>query len=96
MKKHAYIYIVSNKWNTTLYVGVTNDLIKRVWQHKQKLVKGFTQKYNIDKLVYYEQFESINQAITREKQLKGGSRKQKTDLIEIVNPEWDDLYESLS
>jgi len=95
MIRHSYIYILSNKWNTTLYVGVTDNLIKRVWQHKQKLVMGFTQKYNVDKLVYYEQYENIEAAITREKQLKAGSRKKKNELIDKVNPEWNDLYERL-
>lgn len=69
------------------------DLIKRIWEHKQKLADGFSKKYNLDKLVYYEQFEDITEAIKREKQLKGGSRKKKTDLIDKINPEWRDLYE---
>lgn len=95
MKQSSYVYILSNKWNTTLYIGVTNNLIKRIWQHKQKFVAGFTQKYQIDKLVYFEQFEGMEQAIEREKQLKGGSRKKKTDLIEKMNPQWNDLYEQI-
>jgi len=93
MDTYFYAYILSNKRNTTLYIGVTGDLIKRVWEHKKKLVKGFTQRYNIDKLVYYETYQNIEEAIKREKQLKGGSRKQKEDLIRKVNPEWKDLYE---
>lgn len=78
-----------------MYVGVCGDLIKRVWQHKQKLADGFTKKYNLDKLVYYEQYESITEAIKREKQLKGGSRKDKIVLINTMNPEWVDLYKEL-
>ena len=93
--KHSYIYILSNKPNTTLYIGVTSDLVKRIWEHKQKFVKGFTQKYNIDKLVYYEQYENIGAAILREKQLKGGSRKKKIELIENENPQWQDLYDKI-
>ena len=86
-----YVYILFSKKNGTLYVGVTSDLVKRVWQHKNKLVKGFTQKYSVDKLGYYEVSNDINSAIAREKQLKGGSRKAKLDLIEINNPNWNDL-----
>ncbi len=95
MIRYSYIYILSNKWNTALYVGVCEDIIKRVGQHKQKLADGFTKKYNIDKLVYYEQFEDIDEAIKREKQLKAGSRKKKEVLINKMNPEWKDLYETL-
>ena len=91
----SYIYILSNQRNTVLYVGVTSNLVKRIWEHKQKLVKGFTYKYNVDKLVYYEIFENIEMAIQREKQLKGGSRKQKEELINSLNSEWKDLYSSL-
>ena len=87
-----YVYILFSKKNGTLYVGVTSDLANRVWQHKNKLVKGFTHKYSVDKLGYYEVSNDINSAIAREKQLKGGSRKAKLDLIEIHNPNWNDLY----
>lgn len=87
-----YVYILFCKKNGTLYIGVTSDLVKRVWQHKNKLVKGFTEKYKVDKLGYYEITNDIHSAIAREKQLKGGSRKAKLDLIEINNPEWNDLY----
>ena len=90
--KQYYVYILFSKKNGTLYVGVTSDLVKRVWQHKNKLVKGFTQKYNVDKLGYYEISNDINSAIAREKQLKGGNRQAKLDLIEINNPDWNDLY----
>ena len=78
--KQYYVYILFSKKNGTLYVGVTSDLVKRVWQHKNKLVKGFTQKYNVDKLGYYEISNDINSAIAREKQLKGGNRQAKLDL----------------
>ncbi len=90
--KQYYVYILFNKKNGTLYTGVTNDLIKRVWQHKNKVVEGFTQKYSVDKLGYYEIFGDIKLAIAREKQLKGGNRKTKLELIETNNPEWNDLY----
>ncbi len=86
---------MANESHTTLYVGVTNDLKKRVWQHKGKLVEGFTKRYNINKLVYYEIFKDARNAITREKQFKGGSRKKKEDAIKSINPEWRDLYDDL-
>lgn len=95
MPRFSYIYILTNKTNTTLYVGICNNLINRVSQHKQKLAEGFTKKYNIDKLVYYEQYEDITEAIKREKQLKGGSRKKKEELINKRNSEWKDLYKDL-
>ena len=91
----SYIYILTNVTNRVLYIGVTSDLVKRVYQHKQKLVKGFSAKYNLDKLVYYEIFEDINEAIAREKQLKGGSREKKLRLIEKQNPTLEDLYQSI-
>ena len=78
-----------------MYTGVTNDLIRRVYEHKNKLVAGFTQKYNVDRLVYFEICSGIVVAIEREKQIKGWSRKKKQDLINSLNPEWDDLYRSL-
>lgn len=93
--KQYYIYILFSKKNGTLYVGVTNDLIKRVWQHKNKLAEGFTKRYGVDKLGYYEVFDNINSAISREKQLKGGNRKTKIELIELNNPDWNDLYYDL-
>jgi len=80
---------------TTLYVGVTNDLIRRVFEHKEKLANGFTKKYNIVKLVYYEIFENIENAILREKQIKAGSRQKKLQLINSMNREWHDLYYEL-
>jgi putative endonuclease len=86
---------MTNKSNTVLYTGVTNDLIRRVFEHKNKLVEGFTKKYNVDKLVFCEVYEDINSAIAREKQIKGGSRKKKIQLIENINKSWNDLYEGL-
>ena len=95
MNKQYYVYILTNKRNTVLYTGVTNDLQRRVYEHREKLVEGFTAKYNVNKLVYYEETESIEAAIMREKQIKGGSRQKKIDLIESMNPKWEDLYEEL-
>ena len=90
--KYSYVYILFSKRNGTLYIGVTSDLAKRVYQHKNKLADGFTKKYNVDKLGYYEVFEDITKAIEREKKLKNSPRKKKLDLIEINNPDWNDLY----
>jgi putative endonuclease len=95
MNKQYYVYILTNKYNKVLYTGVTNDLKRRVYEHKKGLIKGFTAKYNVDKLVYYEATEDINAAILREKQIKAGSRKKKIDLIEGANPEWKDLSDEL-
>jgi putative endonuclease len=86
---------MTNKHNTVLYTGVTNDLKKRAWQHREKLVEGFTKRYNINKLVYYEAFDEVRAAITREKQIKGGSRQKKIDLVNNMNSEWRDLYDDL-
>jgi len=95
MDRAYYVYILTNKRNGTLYIGITNDLIKRVWQHKEKVVEGFTEKYNVDKLVYYEIFRDPENAIKREKRIKKYPRKWKLNLIEKDNPEWKDLYEEL-
>lgn len=92
----SYVYVMTNKINTVLYTGVTDNLVKRVWQHKNKLADGFTSKYNITKLVYYEVFESIIEAIKREKQIKGGSRQKKIDLIKKNNPNFRDLYNEIA
>jgi putative endonuclease len=89
---YYYIYILASDRNGTLYVGVTNNLIKRVYEHKNKLYPGFTTKYLVDRLVYFETVNDINVAIKREKQLKNWRRAWKLDLIEKINPEWDDLY----
>jgi putative endonuclease len=86
---------MTNKINTVLYTGITGDLIKRVYEHKQKMVEGFTKKYNINKLVYYEICNDPENAIAREKQIKAGSRKKKIGLIEGKNPEWNDLYKEM-
>jgi len=93
MNKRYYTYIMTNKGNTALYTGVTSDLRRRVYEHKEKSVEGFTKKYNITKLVYYEVFEDIESAISREKQIKAGSRQKKVELIDSMNKEWRDLYE---
>ena len=95
MKNHYYIYILTNKNNTVLYVGVTNDLIRRVYEHKNKVCEGFTKKYNIDKLIYYEICKNPLSAIEREKQIKSGSRKKKEVLIDSMNSDWRDLYSSI-
>ena len=93
--KQGYVYILFNKRNGTLYTGVTSSLVKRVYEHKNKVVEGFTSQYDVGKLGYYEAYESITSAIEREKQIKGGSRKKKLELIEEMNPEWKDLYETI-
>ena len=90
--KQYYVYIMTNK-SRTLYTGVTNDLQRRVYEHKQKLVPGFTAKYNISRLVYFEETSEALSAIAREKQIKGWLRVKKTNLVESVNPEWLDLAE---
>jgi len=95
MDKQYYIYIMSNKHHTALYTGVTNELKRRVYEHKQKMADGFTRKYNITKLVYYEVYEDPINAISREKQIKGGSRQKKIELINSTNRHWADLYEEL-
>jgi putative endonuclease len=93
--RHYYVYIMTNKYNTVLYTGVTNDLKKRAWQHREKLVEGFTKRYNVTKLVYFEVFDDVHAAIAREKQIKGGSRQKKVDLVNSVNSRWCDLYDDL-
>jgi len=85
-----FIYILTNKSNT-LYIGVTNNLRKRLYEHKNKLVEGFTKKYNLDKLIYFEEYQDVNEAIKREKQIKGWIRKRKIELIKIKNPTFNDL-----
>ena len=93
--KNFYVYILTNKSNEVLYIGVTNDLLRRVFEHKNKVVEGFTKKYNLTKLVYYEVTDSAESAIRREKQLKNWHRKWKIDLINQFNPEWEDLNENI-
>jgi putative endonuclease len=90
--RNYYVYILSSKRNGTLYIGVTSDLIKRIQEHKTKETKGFTKKYNVTKLVYYEQTDDIYSALSREKSLKKWHRQWKINLIEKDNPNWNDLY----
>jgi putative endonuclease len=94
--KEYCVYIMTNTHNKVLYTGVTNNLARRVYEHKNGLGGPFTRKYNIHKLVYYEVGDNIHGAIAREKQIKGGSRQKKLDLIKGVNPEWKDLYEEIT
>jgi putative endonuclease len=93
MDKQYFIYIMINKNHSVLYTGVTNDLKRRGYEHKNKLAEGFTKKYNVNKLVFYEIYNDINEAITREKQIKGYSRARKIKLIEEMNNQWNDLYD---
>ncbi|MCH8864771.1 MAG: GIY-YIG nuclease family protein [Chloroflexi bacterium] len=95
MNKQYYVYIMTNKTNRVFYTGVTNDLKRRAYEHKEKLIDGFTGKYNVCKLVFYEVCEDIENAILREKQIKGGSREKKIELVNSMNKEWCDLYEKL-
>ena len=96
MRDQFYIYLLANNHNTVLYVGVTNDIVRRVDEHRAGEVKGFTSKYNVHKLVYYEVYDSILDAIAREKQIKKGSRAKKIALIVKDNPTWRDLWEEIS
>jgi putative endonuclease len=91
-ERQYYVYIMTNPLNTVIYTGVTNNLVRRIWEHKEKIVQGFTKRYNVIKLVYYEIFTTAYDAIAREKQIKAGSRKNNITLIEKVNPQWNDLY----
>jgi putative endonuclease len=93
--KQSYIYITTNKPNGTLYIGVTSDLIKRIYEHKNHLAEGFTSKYDLNKLVYYEIFDDIENAILREKQMKKWNRDWKLRLISEFNPTWKDLYDEI-
>lgn len=92
MKRQFYVYILASKRNGTLYIGVTSDLVKRVWQHRERFVDGFSKRYSVEILVHYEIFEDSRTAIQREKNLKRWVRKWKIELIEKENPEWKDLY----
>lgn len=91
-----YVYIMTNKYNTVLYTGVTRDLIRRTYEHKGKSTKSFTKRYNLTKLVYYEIFSDPRSAIEREKTLKKGSRRKKLELIESMNPQWRDLWDEIT
>ena len=95
MMKQPTVYILASKRSGTLYIGVTSDLIKRVWEHKNGFVSGFTEKYNVYNLVYYELHENMESAILREKQMKKWNRSWKIRLIEEKNPEWNDLYNNI-
>ena len=95
MEKQYYVYIMANKNNSVLYTGVTGNLEARIYQHKEKMIAGFTKRYNIPKLVFYEVFSDLYNAIVREKQIKAGSRRKKIELIERPNKEWKDLYHGL-
>ena len=95
MKKHYYVYILASKRNGTLYIGVTSNLIKRVWQHRNKIVSGFTAEYDVFMLVYFEEYSNVEEAIAREKYLKGKKRDYKLNLIEEKNPQWRDLYQDI-
>ena len=92
MEKQPAVYILASKRNGTLYIGVTSDLTKRVWEHKNGMVEGFTKRYNVHRLVWYEIHESMESAVTREKRIKEWKRAWKLELIEGANPEWEDLY----
>jgi putative endonuclease len=92
IKKSYYVYLMTNKTNTVIYTGITNNLLRRIYEHKHKLVGSFTAKYKITKLVYYETFYTPMEAIDREKQIKAGPRKKKEELIKSLNPEYEDLY----
>jgi len=91
----GYVYILASDRNGTLYIGVTNDLVRRVFEHREEVAEGFTQRYGVKRLVHYEQFEDIRTAIQREKSLKRWSRAWKIELIEQDNPKWDDLYPTI-
>jgi putative endonuclease len=95
MDLEYFVYLMTNKNNTVIYTGVTNDLKRRVYEHKEKLIDGFTKKYNVNKLVYFESTNDINSAIHREKQIKAGSRQKKIDLIHFANKNWKDLYDEI-
>jgi putative endonuclease len=96
MGKCCYVYILASQRNGTLYIGVTSNLIRRVWEHKSKFVEGFTQQYGVDRLIWYEQHEELEHAIVREKQIKKWNRAWKIRLIEGANPYWNDLYLNLT
>ena len=96
MQKQFYVYILASKRNGTLYTGVTSNLTKRAWEHKEGLVEGFTKKYSVKMLVYYETFEDVGSAIMREKQIKKWERKWKLRMIEKKNPQWNDLFDKIN
>jgi len=95
VNKHPAVYILASKRNGTLYIGVTSDLAKRIWEHKNNVIEGFTKRYNIHRLVWYELHENMESAINREKQMKEWKRMWKLELIENSNPDWQDLYDNI-
>ena len=95
LHRSYFVYIMTNRTRTVLYTGVTTDLKRRVWQHREKIFEGFTSRYQVERLVYYEMFDDVNSAIAREKQLKAGSRQKKIDLVNALNAEWRDLFDDL-
>jgi putative endonuclease len=95
MSRQYYVYIMTNKGNTVLYTGVISDLKRRAYEHRAKLIDGFTKRYNVNKLVYYEIFDDPENAILREKQIKAGPRRKKVELVNTMNQEWVDLFEGL-
>jgi putative endonuclease len=95
MDRQYFVNILSNRHHTVLYTGVMNDLVRRVFEHRNKLIAGFTKRYNVDKLVFFEATSDVRASIAREKQIKSGSRAKKIGLIEAINPQWHDLYQTL-
>jgi putative endonuclease len=95
IEREGYVYLMMNNGNSVIYTGVTSSLQKRIYEHKSKLIEGFSKKYRVTKLVYYEVCDNIESAILREKQIKAGSRKKKIEMIKGMNPEFEDLYDGL-
>ena len=95
MNKQPAVYILASKRNGTLYIGVTSDLVKRIWQHKKNMIEGFTKRYSVHQFVWYELHENMQSAIEREKRMKEWKRKWKMELIESMNPNWQDLYHTI-
>lgn len=95
MDKRYYVYVMTNQWDSVFYTGITNNLVRRIYEHKNKLVKGFTEKYKISRLIYFEEFSDPREAITREKQFKDYNRAKKLEIIERVNPFLKDLYNEI-
>jgi putative endonuclease len=95
MEKRFWVYILASGFNGTLYIGVTSDLVKRIWEHKNGVVEGFTEKYDVSRLVYFEEHANAEAAVTRERRMKEWKRDWKRNLIEHDNPHWDDLYEAI-
>ena len=90
-----YVYLLTNKTDSVMYVGMTNDIVRRMWEHKSETIDGFTKRYHVHKLVYFEEYSEVNDAISREKKIKGMTREKKNSLVKIKNPEFNDLSESL-